>query len=100
MVHTDPLLCFTHRSSHYTNTLGVTFYIEEGGPAHARASVRLSGCWILHTLYVWFFTTGVIELGFKSSRTRAKPFRFFPVQSHHIPCLHVPSVSSRMWHRA
>jgi len=85
-----PLLCFTHRCSHYTNTLGVTFYGRVGDPALARASVRQSGCWILHTLYVWCFTTGVINLVSESSQTRARSFRFFPFS--HIQYRPFPSV--------
>jgi hypothetical protein len=84
IVHTDPLLCFTHRCSHNTNTLGVTFYIQVGrAPVLARASVRLSGCWILHTLYVWCFTTGVINLVSESSQNRTRSFRFFPFSHIH-----------------
>ena len=68
MVHTDPpVMGYTQgplcgrQCSHYTYTLGVTFYIQVGVPTLDRASIRgPSGCWILHTLCLLRFTTTVM----------------------------------------
>ncbi len=91
MVHTDPLLCFTHRCSRYTNSLGVTSYIQVGNLALTKRVSWAVTCWILHTLYVWCFTTGVINLVSESSQTRARSFRFFPFS--HIQYRPFPSVT-------
>jgi hypothetical protein len=94
MVHTDPLLCFTHRCSHYANTLGVTFYIQVGSRLWIRSQSGLSGCWILHTLLVWCFTTGVINLASESSQDRPNVLPVFPIQSHPVPAFPIPSESA------
>jgi hypothetical protein len=61
MVHTDPPVMF------YTQVFALYEHFERhvlhsGGRAGSYKSFNSeqSGCWILHTLYVWCFTTRVI----------------------------------------
>ena len=76
------------------------FYLQVGEPALARASVRMSGCWILHTLLVWCFTTGVINLFSECRNPRALRFRVFPIESHPVLAFLIPSVRASLWHTA
>ncbi len=52
-----PLLCFTHTCSHYTDTLGVTFYMQVGDPALTKSeSLAVQGVgFYIH------FTCGVLQ---------------------------------------